>query len=98
MLYVDVNLIAFVEILKISAKFFGIFTNKMPTYTGEDAFKLLSDEFVNDFTFDTRYDLKIYPNPVSDNLTIMNFKTSAVTITDLLGRNILNSKVKSACN
>lgn len=28
------------------------FTNKMPTYTGEDAFKLLSDEFVNDFTFD----------------------------------------------
>ncbi|HEY0060259.1 MAG TPA: outer membrane beta-barrel protein, partial [Flavisolibacter sp.] len=28
------------------------FTNKMPTYTGEDAFKLLSDEFVNDFTAD----------------------------------------------
>jgi outer membrane cobalamin receptor len=28
------------------------FTNRMPTFTGEDAFKLLSDEFVNDFTVD----------------------------------------------
>lgn len=28
------------------------FTNKMPAYTGEDAFKLLSDEYVNDFTVD----------------------------------------------
>ncbi|MEJ7768154.1 MAG: outer membrane beta-barrel family protein, partial [Chitinophagaceae bacterium] len=28
------------------------FTNKMPTFTGEDAFKLLSDEHVNDFTVD----------------------------------------------
>ncbi len=28
------------------------FTNRMPDYTGEDAFKLLSDEFVNDFSID----------------------------------------------
>jgi outer membrane receptor protein involved in Fe transport len=28
------------------------FTNWMPTFTGEDTFKLLSDEFVNDFTVD----------------------------------------------
>lgn len=28
------------------------FTNKMPSYTGEDAFKLLSDEHVNDFSVD----------------------------------------------
>jgi outer membrane receptor protein involved in Fe transport len=28
------------------------FTNRMPAYTGEDAFKLLSDEFVNDFMVD----------------------------------------------
>lgn len=28
------------------------FTNIMPEYTGEDAFKLLSDEFVNDLTVD----------------------------------------------
>lgn len=28
------------------------FTNIMPTFTGKDAFKLLSDEFVNDFTVD----------------------------------------------
>ena len=28
------------------------FTNRMPTYTGEDAFKLLSDEFVHDLTAD----------------------------------------------
>lgn len=28
------------------------FTNIMPTFTGEDAFKLLSDEQVGDFTFD----------------------------------------------
>lgn len=28
------------------------FTNILPTFTGEDAFKLLSDEFVNDFTVD----------------------------------------------
>lgn len=28
------------------------FTNIMPTFTGQDAFKLLSDEFVNDFTVD----------------------------------------------
>ncbi len=28
------------------------FTNILPTFTGTDAFKLLSDEFVNDFTLD----------------------------------------------
>ncbi|RZK16745.1 MAG: TonB-dependent receptor, partial [Flavobacterium sp.] len=28
------------------------FTNILPTFTGQDAFKLLSDEFVNDFTVD----------------------------------------------
>ncbi|HVG16890.1 MAG TPA: TonB-dependent receptor [Chitinophagaceae bacterium] len=28
------------------------FTNILPSFTGEDAFKLLSDEFVNDFTLD----------------------------------------------
>ncbi len=34
------------------------FTNIMPTYTGQDAFKLLSDEHVNDFTIDYLRPLK----------------------------------------
>lgn len=34
------------------------FTNRLPTFTGEDAFKLLSDEFVNDFSVDYARPLK----------------------------------------
>lgn len=34
------------------------FTNRMPSFTGQDAFKLLSDEFVHDFTLDYIHPLR----------------------------------------